>query len=231
MNPDIGRILQSEGLTDLRNLLSQEHANANPEIDKRADAVLTLLRRAADSTGHSTGNPSEPLPQAYLRRSLDIIASPDRFLGLIIVAPEVASCGPQKQDAERLWDGDRELLDVVGSFYDWRRTLGPAVALERAFRTEPGRSYLGVNRHQGIEWYNRERYGDFIFRMFAFGLIDLYAGSIPGDLDTGEEHLFEVIGRWVEARHASHYQVEKLLAYLSESPSPTAASRSDNDVS
>ena len=223
MNPDIRGILQSEGLTDLRNLLSQEHANANPEIDKRADAVLTLLRRAADST--------EPLPQAYLRRSLDIIASPDRFLGLTIAAPELASSEPRKQDAVRLWDGDRALLDVVLSFYDWRRTLGPAVALERAFRTEPGRSYLGVNRHQGIEWYNRERYGDFIFRMFAFGLIDLYAGSITGDLDAEEEHLFEVIGRWVEARHASHYQVEKLLAYLSKSPSPTAASRSDKDVS
>jgi hypothetical protein len=227
VNPDIRGILQSEGLTDLRNLLSQEHVNADPEIDKRADAVLTLLRRAADSTGDL----SEPLPQAYFRRSLDIITSPDRFLGLTIVAPQLASSGPQKQDAVRLWHGDRELFDVVGSFYDWRRTLGPAVALERAFRTEPGRSYLGVNRHQGIEWYNRERYGDFIFRMFAFGLIDLYAGSIPGDLDTGEEHLFEVIGRWVEARHASHYQVEKLLAYLSESPSPTAASRSASEVS
>ena len=214
MNPDLV-------LSHLKNLLSSEHtfSDASPVVRGRTDAVLELLNRAAGSAG----DPGERLSCAYFRRSLEVVASPERFLALTIIAPVVAA-GKRKKKR-------RGLFDVVLCYHDWYRSLGPTEALERAFRTEPGKSYLGVNRHQGIAWYDRERFGDFIFRMYTFGLIEIHAGSTPEDIDVAEESLFQVIGQWVQARHASRYQVERLLSYLWSSSSPTAASRSDRDVS
>ena len=229
------KTLKPGGLACLLDLLSSE---TNPfftdsAIADRSDAVLRLLRRA------TAGHPDETLPQAYFRRSLDIIEHPDRFLSLLIVAPGLSRAGKRRwRYAERLFGGREDLFggreDLFGlvlTFHDWHTSMKPAEALEQAFSHNPGRRYLGVNTYEGIEWYNRERFGDFVFRMYACGLVDLYAGTPTGNQAESEDLLFGVIGQWVDARHASLYQVEKLLRYISKTKSPTAASSSVSDIS
>lgn len=196
----------------LRQLL--RYGNFKIHADRRLDAAKKLLNRSTNGAG-----PDETLQNAYLRRSLDVIEHPERFMALAALAPDLAEDGLlRRRFAKGQYAGGdgfrKQVFDLMIAYHGWFSD-GPAVEkqvrhyLEPAFRSVPGTRYLGINTHEGIAWFSRERYGDFLFRMYAVALIGIHVESV--DADAEEARLFDVIGRWTEARHSSLFQVERLL--------------------
>jgi glycosidase/tetratricopeptide (TPR) repeat protein len=74
--------------------------------------------------------------------------------------------------------------------------------------------YLGFNRYQGVLWFQKEAFDDWLWWAFTSALIDLIASDLKLT-DTETLHkvkwLYEVIVRLQKAAVASGYQVEKLL--------------------
>jgi len=170
-------------------------------------------------------NADETLAQAYLRKSLSMMADRLFFIAGCVVAGAfdepgdidvcIATTSPSKPEYAR------ELIHVMASFCGWFDAHEPARSaqdlLRRATAEDPARHFLKVNTYGGVLWYDRERYGDFVFWTYLLALLDngdttASSGSRPASVKC--DSLFEAVGMFFEARNRSAYRVDRLLAWF-----------------
>jgi hypothetical protein len=76
-------------------------------------------------------------------------------------------------------------------------------------------TYLGVNRYQGVLWFNKESFEDLLWWLYIIALVEISSLSIMegnNDIVTKEVlNCFEIISHLIKAEAASDFQVEKLL--------------------
>ena len=203
------RLFRPRGMDDLIRHLQEDPIFLDTEIRPRSGAVISLLRRS------SPGSDLEPLEYAYFRKSLDIISRPERFLLLLVLSPILAGQRGLHRRLSRLRLGiEAELYDLVLIYHDWYRTTHANDLLARAVGPGPGKKYLRINTFDNTAWFNRERFGDFIFRMYACALVDMHAHT-PKE-DVSEKALFGEIGRWRNAEFRSGYRVDALLDFVAK---------------
>jgi len=72
--------------------------------------------------------------------------------------------------------------------------------------------FIGINRHQGILWFNKESFEELLRWLFLMATIE--NNSLQDNPDPTESitTCFEAIQKLLEAEQQSEYQVEKLLA-------------------
>ncbi len=77
--------------------------------------------------------------------------------------------------------------------------------------------YLGVNRYQGILWFQKEAFGDLLWWFYTSAVIDMadkeeIESSDPSPVAKEIVACHDLISRLLKAEQQSDYQVEKLLA-------------------
>ncbi|TFG63501.1 MAG: alpha-amylase [Spirochaetales bacterium] len=86
-------------------------------------------------------------------------------------------------------------------------------AMETFISCDETRLFLGENRFEGILYFNRECYEEFIWWMFTIALLNL----IETDKAAEElPRLKSVMEAWISAEKASGYKVQELLGFLRE---------------
>jgi hypothetical protein len=97
--------------------------------------------------------------------------------------------------------------------------------LQDWLRDREVQQYLGINRYQGILWYNKEAIDDLLWWMFNIAVIqtaasyEAEAGRQEAEQEKAEKHpvaeqivaCYEIIQRIQEAESAAQYRLEKLL--------------------
>jgi hypothetical protein len=89
--------------------------------------------------------------------------------------------------------------------------VDPRRALTDLLADDEVRRYIGVNRHQGILWFNKERFEELLWWLLLVATLVTEERGAAGPR--------EVLGRLAQAAEASGYQLEKLLA-LAAGPQP-----------
>jgi glycosidase len=97
----------------------------------------------------------------------------------------------------------------------------PYLVLQRWLRDGEVQQYLGVNRYQGVLWYNKESFDDLLWWQFKAAAVVILAetASLPeAEAKTAGEkaarritNCFKIIQRLQEAEAASGFQLERLL--------------------
>jgi hypothetical protein len=78
------------------------------------------------------------------------------------------------------------------------------------------RSFLGVNRHRDVLWFNKEAFESMMWWMMTIGLLDQVSNP-KASLTEAVETLFDAYGliqEILDAEGGSEYQVERLLEGL-----------------
>jgi hypothetical protein len=91
---------------------------------------------------------------------------------------------------------------------------GPREVMEAILSDVDAASYLGVNRHQDVVWFNKERFDILSFWLFAEAVLEvLEAGGAKPDASTAKRilELYDYYEAWSTAAAASGYKVEALL--------------------
>jgi hypothetical protein len=121
------------------------------------------------------------------------------------------------------------LVKILTAYQGWWKlldTLPTAEALQ-LLRNWLGDSevqrWIGVNRYQGVLWYNKESFETLVWWFFVTAVIDILAVA-PAEVEkTPEEEAatvrrvaacFRVVRRLLKAEEASDFQLEKLLEGL-----------------
>jgi hypothetical protein len=103
-------------------------------------------------------------------------------------------------------------------YHDWYGEIDPDDLLEDAVSGRTGGRYLGVNTYDGKQWFSRERFGDFVLRMYACALMTVYS-RLEGERALEEElRIFRIAARWIHAKDDSGYEVGRLLANIERNP-------------
>ena len=113
-----------------------------------------------------------------------------------------------------------EAIKIMVSHQHWYST--PYSKNERALKILENwlkdsdiQSYLGVNRYQGVLWFNKESFEQLLWWMYIVAVIELYPeaneetdlASIPGEILA----CYNIIRKLGQAVEDSGYQVELLL--------------------
>ena len=88
--------------------------------------------------------------------------------------------------------------------------------------------FMGINRHQGVLWFNKETFEELLWWLYAAAAVDILAGKVapedeqqktakstkPAPLSVAERLTicYGVIDELFQAEDESMYQVEKLIA-------------------
>jgi hypothetical protein len=74
-------------------------------------------------------------------------------------------------------------------------------------------AFLGLNRYQGILWFNQESFEELVWWLLTLAAVEISAGRETGDQAVAEEIVawYDVIRRLRRAQEASGYRVERLL--------------------
>ncbi len=89
---------------------------------------------------------------------------------------------------------------------------GEAVAFLRGLlRDEVAQGYLGVNRYQGVLWYNKESFEDLLWWLLLRDTLELLATEEETAALEALAERYAFVERLLEAEAASDYQVAKLL--------------------
>ncbi len=84
--------------------------------------------------------------------------------------------------------------------------------LQRWLKDSDVQRFIGVNRYQGILWYNRELFEEWLWWMFAIAVTQVLSASETGEQASGQiSAYFDVITALQKAEKASQYQIELLL--------------------
>jgi glycosidase len=96
-------------------------------------------------------------------------------------------------------------------------TPKPRDVMETVLSDVDAASYLGVNRHQEVVWFNKERFDILSFWLFAEAVLEvLEAGGPAPGAETAKRvlELYRYYEAWSSAAAASGYRVEALLEAL-----------------
>ena len=88
---------------------------------------------------------------------------------------------------------------------------GAFSALQDWLKDDHIQRFLGVNRYQGILWFNKEAFDELLWWLFALAVIDITAGQPAGQVPELIAGSYAVIQKLQEAQELSAYQLEKLL--------------------
>ena len=98
---------------------------------------------------------------------------------------------------------------------DWSRETGPKKGrasrlLNTWLQDSEVQRFLGVNRYQGILWFNKEAFDELLWWLFALAAID---ATQAGEEDAPEQIVasYDLVQKLRSAEKNSGYQVEKLL--------------------
>lgn len=115
-----------------------------------------------------------------------------------------------------------EATKLMIKYQDWIHQDGPEEIpvhyLETWLKDSEIQQYIGINRHQGILWYNKESFDEFLWWMYLAGILYLLEPDrdsrtdIPGKI----LRVFQVIDTLRQAEERSGYQVEKLMEAATE---------------
>lgn len=72
-------------------------------------------------------------------------------------------------------------------------------------------SFISMNRHQDILWFNKEAFEEWLWWMFLVAVLDLVDAHEPEEIPARVIACYQVIQQLQKAKEASDYQVEKLL--------------------
>ena len=109
-------------------------------------------------------------------------------------------------------------IKVMTSHADWfkKNTSNQGQAyllLEGWLRDREIQHLLGINRHQGTLWFNKEALEKFLWWMFIIALVQTYPGSRESSADYERvTRCYQIIQELIFAAEHSGYQVETLLA-------------------
>ena len=92
----------------------------------------------------------------------------------------------------------------------------PRAVFERILSDVEAATYLGVNRHDDIVWFNKERLDILAFWLFALGVLDAVeaAGDADETVAARVSELYRYYEAWSAAAKQSGYRVEALLEGL-----------------
>lgn len=98
----------------------------------------------------------------------------------------------------------------------------PRALLEHVFSDEEVRNLSGLNRYEGVLYFNREGFDYTIWWLFALGVQRILRDTPDAKNQIKAiKDLFDVNRKWLTAAEKSEYQVEKLLDQLGKSSKTT----------
>jgi hypothetical protein len=88
-----------------------------------------------------------------------------------------------------------------------------ARVLENWLRDPEVQQFLGINRYQGILWFHKEGFEEFLWWMLAVAAVAISARRDGNEDGVAEEIVacYDIIKKLQKSVDASEYQVEKLL--------------------
>ncbi len=90
--------------------------------------------------------------------------------------------------------------------------------LDALFKDKEGQEFLGVNQHDGILWFNKESFEELLSWLMLTAIIEIGSGPerLSAEVVEKIEACYEMIRKFQDAEKESDYQVEKLLAAVTE---------------
>jgi antitoxin component HigA of HigAB toxin-antitoxin module len=111
------------------------------------------------------------------------------------------------------------ILKLLVSQQGWTNDLADQTAaglMEKWLGNPEVRSFLGINRHRDVLWFNKEAFESMMWWMMTIGLLDQVSRP-NASLTEAVETLFDAYGliqEILDAEEGSDYQVERLLEGL-----------------
>jgi glycosidase len=151
-----------------------------------------------------------------------VAATVDEWMLLDRLEPVLPFGGPESQYRDE-WKRRVRVLLAHGGWYEAAGSgggakaaaaPGPREVMEAILSDVDAASYLGVNRHQDVVWFNKERFDILSFWLFAEAVLEvLEAGGAKPDASTAKRilELYDYYEAWSTAAAASGYKVEALL--------------------
>jgi glycosidase len=233
----VGQLLPAlaDMLDAVRSRLRRESGeDAEPSVGRDADEVVRAVRRDLErilvlsETDETAGRASDDLGWwaavlgwVLLRRLGEVGNRPDPrglaarwvdewMLGRAL-GRQVASLGLGASDAENVVAVVRLLMAVDGW---WAAGDGETIDLVTLAADlvgkEPGRSLLGVNRHNDVLWFRAEAFDEVLELLRVAAVLDTW-----GDIG-GVEGAEEALGRLAKAGAASGWRVTDLISGLGD---------------
>ncbi len=153
------------------------------------------------------------LPQEYSEISRSWI---DEWLLNKIIASALGDLGLDERSA---WQSIH-LIKLLTSHSNWWAEAGNGQIyplMLSVFSDAEAQQYLGVNRYQGILWYNREAFEDFTWWLYVVAAVNVMATQPSEQVPQTIINCFSEIQLIQKATISSNYQVEKLLSALKKS--------------
>jgi hypothetical protein len=129
-------------------------------------------------------------------------------------------------DEGEAWS-DVSLVKIMTAHQGWWKpadekseALDPYTLLQTWLKDSEIQRWIGVNRYQGILWYNKESFEALVWWFFVGAILDILAeGPVGHDRSPEAEaqimqridRSFALVQRLLEAEAASAYQLDKLL--------------------
>jgi glycosidase len=223
-----------EGLTRSQTGLGTAFALA---LCRPLSRVLPDARPAAGAAAAAAQKPSSPMQSPRER----LAATVDEWMLLDRLEPVLPFGGAETEYREE-WKRRTRLLIAHGDWYKRDASPGSAAAAAAAAGAPEGAAsakgsasaagartargvmetimsdvdaaaYLGVNRHQGVVWFNKERFDILAFWLFAQAVLEVLEESATADAKVARRvlELYEYYDAWSRAAAASGYKVEALL--------------------
>ena len=159
--------------------------------------------------GEVTGSPEAPeVSRSWM----------DEWLFSKIIVRALGDLGVEEGETQRAIS----LIKILTAHQGWHSPFPqPHALLQNWLKDSEVQRWIGVNRYQGILWYNKESFEALLWWFFVTSLLDLLAEAPVGHEKTPEEEarlvqtikeIHVLIEKLLEAEAASDYQVEKLLA-------------------
>ena len=129
-----------------------------------------------------------------------------------LVEETLAELGCRPDEIER----EFSLLQVMVFFARWMRDAAsaPRDALKTLFEYPPARYFLGCNRFQGVQWFNKESFEELIYWLFCVDALVQAVNIFRKDdfpRQRGLKHWITA-KKLIEAAEGAEFQAEKLLS-------------------
>jgi len=131
-----------------------------------------------------------------------------------VISEAVENLGTDKTNSQKLI----QIIKILTTHQQWfephqSKSLNPYYILEDLLNDNDVQQFLGINRYQGVLWFQKERYKELLYWMLVIAIID---GAADTDISLSEtENL--IVSRYAaievlqKAEKNTEYKVEKLL--------------------